>query len=85
MAYVYGHYRESDGKLFYIGKGIGNRAWDKIRRNRYWFRVVNKHGLIVKIIEDNLTEELSRQVYICIGEFYPIPKFCQIIIIIYRI
>jgi hypothetical protein len=57
MAYIYGHYRESDGKLFYIGKGIGNRAWDKKRRNRYWFRVVNKHGLVVKIIEDNLTEE----------------------------
>ena len=57
MAYVYGHYRESDGKLFYIGKGTGNRAWDEKRRNRYWFRVVNKHGLVVKIIEDNLTEE----------------------------
>lgn len=57
MAYVYGHYKADTNELFYIGKGSGKRAWDKQKRNRYWKSVANKHGLIVKILEDNLSEE----------------------------
>jgi hypothetical protein len=57
MAYVYGHYRADSGKLFYIGKGVNRRAWDTTARSKHWRNVVNKHGIVVKIIEDNLTEE----------------------------
>jgi hypothetical protein len=57
MPYVYGHYKADDGKLFYIGKGNGRRAWRNDSRNRHWQNIVNKHGLVVKIIEDNLTDE----------------------------
>ena len=57
MAYVYGHYKAYTDELFYIGKGTGNRAWSKRSRNPHWQNVVNKHGLVVKILEDGLTEE----------------------------
>jgi len=56
-AYVYGHYKADTGELFYIGKGIGKRAWEKRRRNDHWNNTVNKHGYIVKILHENLSEE----------------------------
>ena len=57
MAYVYGHYKADTNELFYIGKGMGKRAYQKTNRNIHWKRVVKKHGLVVKILEDDLTEE----------------------------
>ncbi len=57
MAYVYGHYKADTGELFYIGKGSKKRAWSTNGRNAYWTRVANKHGLVVKILEDGLTDE----------------------------
>ena len=57
MAYIYGHYKKDTGELFYIGKGIGRRAWVTSRRNPYWKNVVIKHGYVVKILEDGLTDE----------------------------
>lgn len=63
--YVYAHYRLSDDKLFYIGKGKNKRAWVKNKRNTYWNNVVNKHGFRVLILAQNLTEteayELEKQ------------------------
>ncbi len=59
MAYVYGHYKADTGDLFYIGKGTGDRAWSNRKRNKHWRHTVNKHGYVVKILEDNLTEELA--------------------------
>lgn len=54
--YVYGHYT-LDGRLFYVGKGTGRRAWERSARNPHWNNVVNKHGLEVRILFDSLTEE----------------------------
>lgn len=62
--YVYLHKRKSDGLIFYVGKGSGYRAWVKLGRNPYWNNVVNKHGLEVEILFDNLSEEESHQVEI---------------------
>lgn len=61
--YVYVHRRLSDNKPFYVGKGSGKRAWQFTgkSRNSYWHRVVNKHGVSVEIVFDNLTEEESFQ------------------------
>lgn len=56
MSYVYAHYT-LDGRLFYIGKGTGGRAWETRNRNRHWRNTVAKHGLEVRIIEDHLTEQ----------------------------
>ena len=49
--YVYVHRRGDNNEIFYIGKGIGNRAWDKTSRNKHWKNVVNKHGYTVEIVQ----------------------------------
>lgn len=59
--YIYGHYTADTGKLFYIGKGAGYRAWSskaqRAKQNPHWANVVKKHGYVVKLIEENLTEK----------------------------
>ena len=55
--YVYGHYTKDTDEIFYIGKGTGKRAWVKYGRSIYWKNKVNKDGLVVKILEENLTDE----------------------------
>lgn len=57
--YIYGHYKEDTGDLFYVGKGAKKRAWDTRGRNAHWKNVVAKHGLVVKILESDLTEEAA--------------------------
>lgn len=47
--YTYIH-KKSDGTPFYVGKGIGDRAYAKYSRNQYWQNKVNKHGLNVQIL-----------------------------------
>lgn len=48
--YVYVHRRASDGRIFYVGKGSGKRAWDRYGRNRWWNAIVAKHGLEVDFV-----------------------------------
>lgn len=55
--YVYAHEKETDGSVFYIGKGKLDRAWNFRKRNEYWKRVANKYGVVVKILFDNLSEK----------------------------
>ncbi len=43
MFYTYAHYTP-EGRLFYIGKGQGNRAHKQYSRNKYWHQIVQKHG-----------------------------------------
>lgn len=63
--YVYLHLRLNDGRVFYVGKGKGKRAFDKKNRNVYWKNVVNKYGYDVIIIEDNLINKdaLEKEIY----------------------
>lgn len=56
-AYVYGHYKADTGELFYIGKGTGKRAWKRDKRNPHWQNIVDKHGYIIKILYENLSDE----------------------------
>jgi hypothetical protein len=49
MFYTYIHYRASDRKPFYVGKGKGERAYSHLGRNAYWDRVKKKHGVEVEI------------------------------------
>lgn len=62
--YVYLHRRKTDNKVFYVGKGKGNRAYSSSNRNKYWCNTKNKHGLNVEIIFDNLSEKEAFQVEI---------------------
>lgn len=57
--YVYVHCRKTDGLVFYVGKGSGKRDTCFSSRNTYWKNVKNKHGIIVKRVFENLTEEES--------------------------
>lgn len=47
--YTYMHQRVSDGRVFYVGKGSGDRAWSNHHRNRHWHATVSKHGMRVTI------------------------------------
>jgi hypothetical protein len=61
QSYIYFHINPLTNKVFYVGKGTGDRAWKKSGRNNYWINTVNKYGYIVDIVEDNLTEDISFQ------------------------
>ncbi len=56
--YVYAH-MDKDGQIFYIGKGVRDRAWAK-DRHPLWHRYVNKHldgNYNVIILNDNMSSE----------------------------
>jgi len=57
--YVYEHIRLDTMKPFYVGKGIGPRAYRKAGRNQYWDRVANKHGFIINMVAENLDEDMA--------------------------
>ena len=57
--YVYQHLKADTNDIFYVGKGIGRRAFKKHGRSLYWQRVVNKHNIKIEYIAQNLDEELS--------------------------
>ena len=48
--YTYMHLRESDGKIFYIGKGSGRRAFSCSGRGKFWHHVEKKHGFRAEIL-----------------------------------
>lgn len=55
--YVYAHIRRDSGRIFYIGKGCGRRAYAAYGRSEHWNRIVAKHGHVVKIIKSGLSED----------------------------
>ena len=57
--YVYEHVRLDTMKPFYIGKGIGTRAYSRSSRNPHWHNVVKKHGYVVNMVAENLDEEMA--------------------------
>jgi hypothetical protein len=54
---VYVHSKKSDGKIFYVGKGLKGRASNYVARSSYWKRIVAKHGLTVSIIKNLMVEK----------------------------
>ena len=55
--YVYLHLRQSDNKIFYVGKGKGHRAYVYSSRNYHWTNTYKKHGAYALIYKNNLTED----------------------------
>ncbi|CAB5212764.1 grpIintron_endo, group I intron endonuclease [uncultured Caudovirales phage] len=47
--YTYSH-SKPNGSIFYIGKGVGDRAWQKDNRNPHWHRTVDKYGYKIKVL-----------------------------------
>lgn len=54
--YVYLHRRATDGSVFYVGKGKDQRAWGRAHRNRHWNYISKKHGVVVDILRDDMSE-----------------------------
>lgn len=59
--YVYAHYRNDTGEVFYVGKGEGNRYKSKQGRNPYWANIVKAHGYKAEILQRFATEEEAFQ------------------------
>ena len=62
--YVYAYYLKSTGEIFHIGKGTGDRMYNKSsHRNQYFKNIIKSHSndVDVKILIDNLTEEEAWQ------------------------
>jgi len=59
--YVYEHIRLDTNEVFYVGKGTGRRAYESKgdRRSEHWKRVHNKAGSSVKLLIENVDEELA--------------------------
>jgi hypothetical protein len=51
------HYRLTDGKPFYVGKGCGKRDYKSSGRNSHWKNTRDKHGIRVEIVRENLSED----------------------------
>ena len=62
--YVYLHRRKTDGTIFYVGKGRGNRATARGGRNKWWKRIEDKHGFYHEIFRAGLTNDQACQLEI---------------------
>lgn len=54
--YVYVHRRETDGTIFYVGKGIKSRAALKSRRSTAWKKIAHEHGVKHEIVYGPMAE-----------------------------
>jgi group I intron endonuclease len=57
LFYTYIHRRNSDNKIFYVGKGHGLRLRKKDNRNKKWHAVVNEHGFTPEVVSTFLTHD----------------------------
>ncbi len=60
--YIYAHYILNSDIPFYIGVGTKLRAYDSKKRSILWKRYVEKYGLVVKILQENLDKETAMSV-----------------------
>jgi group I intron endonuclease len=54
--YTYCH-SKPNGSVFYIGKGVEDRAWQRDNRNIHWHRTVDKYGYTVEVLSRWETEK----------------------------
>lgn len=62
--FIYQHKTADTGTVFYIGKGTlkkggFERAYVRKRRSKFWQAIVEKHGLVVEILESFDTESAA--------------------------
>lgn len=77
LFYVYVHRKQSDNNIFYVGKGKDYRAFSKKSRNKHWHNIVNKHGLKVEVVLNNLTENQALNLEIELIKFYGLDNLCN--------
>lgn len=62
--YVYVHKRKTDSSVFYVGKGKGSRDSSRSGRSNHWRNIVEKNGLIIERLAENLSESEAYQLEI---------------------
>lgn len=75
--YTYIHIRLDTNTVFYVGKGFGNRAYEKRGRNPYWHRIVDNYGYRVEIVFYNLTEQEAFDKEIELIKLYRLKGLCE--------
>lgn len=71
MAVVYAHYNSGSGEIFYIGLGEKEkRAYSHKDRNQWWHNIVNKYGMEVEIIGEELSYEHAKEAEMFMIQFY---------------
>lgn len=75
--YVYLHRRKTDNIVFYVGKGRGRRAHYLIERNDHWTKTFKKHGCIVEIVHENISEQDAFDIEKKLIEQYKTDKLCN--------
>lgn len=68
--YVYIHKRKTDGEVFYVGKGTGNRAFVSSSRSSFWKSVATKHGVEVVFVVTDASEELTFSIEMSLIDYY---------------
>jgi hypothetical protein len=62
MALVYQHRRLDTNEVFYVGVGVGKkRAYERTRRNKHWYNIINKTEYVVEILQEELSWDEARQ------------------------
>jgi len=75
--YVYTHSRVSDGRVFYVGKGKGDRAWDTFGRSNWWKRAVTKHGFSYNIVAHFNSESCAFSFERALIKYYGRDNLCN--------
>jgi len=68
--YVYLHRKATDGTVFYVGKGMGDRYRCTSRTNKHWQNIAMKHGVLVEILMDGLQEWYAYELENTIISYY---------------
>ena len=76
--YVYVHRKSTDGSVFYVGKGQGNRSSHRKGRNIYWHRVANKYGFTSHIVMTFEKEACSFSLERALIKFYGRKNLCNL-------
>lgn len=64
--YVYLHRRLSDGRIFYVGKGLNRRYLCLNGRSNWWNNTAQKHGVSPEILIGGLCEDDAKRLEIII-------------------
>ena len=56
-SYIYFHITKDTQEIFYVGQGVGSRAWHFHNRSRIWNNTAKKHGVQVEVVLTGLTKE----------------------------
>lgn len=75
--YVYIHRRKTDERVFYVGKGFGDRYKYTTSRNRHWHNITNKHGFFAELVIDGLQDWYAKEIEMQTISFYGKESLCN--------